>query len=62
MAEKLKVGDRVRIGKGQRIFAVAEVDPCGCNPLAPATYTVRIAPEDGKGVDLLYGNTGVEKI
>ena len=40
---KLKVGDRVRIRNGHRVFQVIEVDPVGSgSPAPPAKYLVRI--------------------
>ena len=62
MSEKLKAGDRVRIRTSEKIYVVAEINPPGCNPLAPATYTLRLTPENGKGVEQLYGNVGVVKV
>lgn len=54
--DKLKSGDRVRIGNSVRTFIVEEVDPPGALACAPSSYVVRIRQEDGKGPDLIYGN------
>ncbi|MFN3627434.1 MAG: hypothetical protein ACK4S3_06095 [Parvibaculum sp.] len=56
MSEQLRVGDRVRIRTGQRIFVVAEVDLPRSKPIPPCTSVVLIKPEDGKGPDQIYGN------
>lgn len=62
MSEKLKVGDRVRIRTSQKVYVVAEVDPPGGTPLAPATHIVLLAPEDGKGPEQRYGNAVLVKV
>jgi hypothetical protein len=62
MSQKLKAGDRVRIGTSQKIYVVAEIDPPGCTPCLPATYTLRLTPEGGKGVELLYGDAVIVKV
>jgi hypothetical protein len=62
MADLLKAGDRVRIRNSDRIFTIVEINPPGCTPYPPATFTVRMAPEDGKGPELLYGNAILTKV
>lgn len=62
MSEKLKVGDRVRIRTGQRIFVVAEIDLPGSQPIPPCTSVVLIKPEDGKGPNQIYGDAYLSKV
>jgi hypothetical protein len=62
MSDQLVIGDRVRIRTSQRVFVVAEVSPPGCTPRAPATYTLLLKPEDGKGPELLYGNAVLTRV
>jgi len=62
MSEKLKVGDRVCIRAGQKIYVIAEVDPSGGTPLAPSTYIVLLRPEDGKGPEQRYGDAFISKL
>jgi len=62
MSETLKVGDRVRIRTSQKIYVVAEVDPSGGTPIAPATQVVLLTPEDGKGPEQRYGNAVLVKV
>lgn len=58
---KLTVSTRVRLKGHQRVFVVVEVDPPGCEPLAPSTYTVRLAlPPDQKPDYWLYGDAVLE--
>ena len=62
MSENLKVGDRVRIRAGQKIYVVTEIDPPGATPLAPAKHVVLLTPEDGKGVEQRYGGAFLTKV
>jgi hypothetical protein len=62
MADNLKVGDRVRIRDSVRAFTIAELNPPGCTPFPPATFTVRMTPEDGQGPEHLYGNAVLTKV
>jgi hypothetical protein len=58
---KFKISDRVSLKGHKRIFIVVEVDPPGCEPLAPSTYTVRLAlPPDMKPDHWLYGDAVLE--
>jgi hypothetical protein len=61
MADEFKVGDRVHMRNSTRIFTILEINPPGCHPCPPATFTVRMMPEDGKGPQLLYGNAVLTK-
>jgi hypothetical protein len=61
MADDLKVGDRVRIRDSVRIFTISELNPPGCSPFPPATFTVRMTPEDGIEPEQLYGNAVLTK-
>jgi hypothetical protein len=61
--KKLKVGDLVRIGGSVRLWRVAEVDPVHPDkPHPPSTYLVVIAPEDGVGPNLRYGNHPLTRV
>jgi hypothetical protein len=58
---KFKISDRVRLKGHQRVFVVVEVDPPGCEPLAPSTYAVRLAlPPSLKPDHWLYGDSLLE--
>ena len=59
---KFKISDRVRLKGHQRIFVVVEVDPPGCLPLAPSTYTVRLAlPPDPAREVAVATRTGAQQ-
>jgi hypothetical protein len=62
MTATFKVGDRVRIRTGHRIYQVIEIEPPEHHALLPATQIVRIKPEDDKGVEQLYGNAVLMKV
>lgn len=61
-SDKLKVGDRVKIRNGIKIYSVEEVDRPSWEAAPPSTYVVRMVPEDGKGPEVRYGNAALVKI